>query len=215
MQANQTDLVLKDLQQATTDLEKTRDMAKSLQQLQQQMEKLGKDLAEQLKNGQPEAAQQTLEKMAQQLKNSSLSDEQKQQIMKDVASAVPPAGNYGQVADKLKQAGKQMQSGDSKGASSSLAEAAKELEKLTQQMGDAQQMMAELENLSKASQCVGTGQRWGMCNKPGYNPNGENRPGGGVAVGCTTANGAIIGIIPASIGPIRPARGTPIAVKAS
>jgi len=180
MQANQTDLVLKDLQQATTDLEKTRDMAKSLQQLQQQMEKLGKHLAEQLKNGQPEAAQQTLEKMAQQLKNSSLSDEQKQQIMKDVASAVPPAGNYGQVADKLKQAGKQMQSGDSKGASSSLAEAAKELEKLTQQMGDAQQMMAELENLSKASQCVGTGQRWGMCNKPGYNPNGENRPGGGV-----------------------------------
>ena len=32
-----------------------RDMAKTLQQLQQQAEKLGKDLAEQLKNGQPEA----------------------------------------------------------------------------------------------------------------------------------------------------------------
>src|SRR6266850_588970 len=91
MQANQTDLVLKDSQQATTDLEKMRDMAKSMQQLQQQMEKLGKDLAEQLKNGQPEAAQQTLEKMAQQMKNSNLSDQQKQQIMKDVASAVKPA----------------------------------------------------------------------------------------------------------------------------
>jgi hypothetical protein len=37
-----------------------------------------------------------------------------------------------------------------------------------------------LENLNKASQCVGNGQRWGMCNKPGYNPNGQNRPGGGV-----------------------------------
>ena len=40
-----------------------RDMAKSLQQLQQQAEKLGKDLAEQLKNGQPELAQATLQKM--------------------------------------------------------------------------------------------------------------------------------------------------------
>jgi hypothetical protein len=181
MKANQTDLVLKDLQEATTDLEKMRDMAKSMQQLQQQMEKMGKDLAEQLKNGQPEAAQQTLEKMAQQLKNSNLSNEQKQQIMNDVASAVQPAGNYGEVADKLKQAGKQMQSGDKQGASQSLSEAAKELAKLSDQMGDAQQMMAELENLNKASQCVGSGQRWGMCqNGSGYNPNGQNKPGGGV-----------------------------------
>jgi len=182
MQANNPDLVLKDLQQATTDLEKMKDMAKSMQQLQQQMEKMGKDLAEQLKNGQPELAQQTLEKMAQQLKNSNLSDEQKQQIAKDVASAVQPAGNYGEVSDKLKQAGKQMQSGDKQGASQSLAQAAKELEKLSQQMGDAQQMMAELENLNKASQCVGSGQRWGMCKGGGVarDPNGQNKPGGGV-----------------------------------
>ncbi|MEI6783066.1 MAG: hypothetical protein WCQ21_19330, partial [Verrucomicrobiota bacterium] len=54
--ANQTDLVLKDLEASLVDLEKMRDMAKSLQQLQQQSEKLGKDLAEQLKNGQPEMA---------------------------------------------------------------------------------------------------------------------------------------------------------------
>ena len=182
MQANQPDMVLKDLQQATTDLEKMKDMAKSMQQLQQQMEKMGKDLTEQLKNGQPELAQQTLEKMAQQLKNSNLSDEQKQQIVKDVANAVQPAGNYGDVSDKLKQAGKQMQSGDKQGASQSLADAAKELEKLSQQMGDAQQMMAELENLNKASQCVGSGQRWGMCKGGGVarDPNSQNKPGGGV-----------------------------------
>ena len=60
--ANQTDMVLKDLEASTTDLEKMRDMAKSLQQMQQQMEKMCKDLAEQLKNGQPEAAQATLSK---------------------------------------------------------------------------------------------------------------------------------------------------------
>jgi hypothetical protein len=118
--------------------------------------------------------------MADQLKSSKLSQEQKQQIMKDVAAAVPPAGNYGEVADKLKQASQQMQAGQNPDASKSLADAAKELGKLMQQMGDAQQMMAEMENLNKASQCVGSGQKWGMgmCNKPGI---GEgNRPGGGV-----------------------------------
>src|ERR1039457_4867547 len=51
MEANQTDLVLKDLEASLTDLEKVREMAKSLQQLQQQADKLGKDLAEQLKIG--------------------------------------------------------------------------------------------------------------------------------------------------------------------
>src|SRR5207245_3560347 len=131
--ANQPDLLLKDLQAAVTDLEKMREMAKSLQQLQQQMEKLGKDLAEQLKNGQPEAAQQTLQKMADQLKKSDLSQEQKQQIMKDVASAVQPAGNCGQVADKLKQASHQMHRGHHPRASQSLAAAAKQLEQRDQQ----------------------------------------------------------------------------------
>ena len=76
-----------------------RDMAKSMQQLQQQMEKMGKDLAEQLKNGQPEAAQVTLEKMAQQLKSANLSPEQMQKMMDEVAKAVDPAGNYGKVAE--------------------------------------------------------------------------------------------------------------------
>ena len=52
----------KDLDASVNDLEKMRDLAKSLQQMQQQMEQMGKDLAEQLKNGQPEAAQATLQK---------------------------------------------------------------------------------------------------------------------------------------------------------
>src|SRR5262249_9701134 len=88
--ANQTDLVLKDIQSAMVDLEKMRDMAKSLQQLQQQMEKMGKDLAEQLKNGQPEAAQMTLQKMASQLQAAKLSPEQLQKMLKEVSQAVDP-----------------------------------------------------------------------------------------------------------------------------
>lgn len=47
-----------------------------MQNAQQQMAQLGKDLAEQLKNGQTDAAQQTLQKMTEQLKNGQLSQEQ-------------------------------------------------------------------------------------------------------------------------------------------
>src|SRR2546428_5992689 len=115
MAANQPDLVLKDLQAAVTDLEKIRDMAKSLQQLQQQMEKLGKDLAEQLKNGQPEAAQMTLQKMMQQLKSAQLSPEQLQQMLQEVSKAVAPAGNYGKVAEHLQGACQQMKAGNKPG----------------------------------------------------------------------------------------------------
>ena len=176
--ANQTDLMLKDLKDATTDLEKMRDMAKSIQQLQQQMEKMGKDLAEQLKNGQPEAAQMTLQKMADQMKSASLSPDQLQKIMQDVGKAIDPAGNYGKVAEHLKEASSQMKGGDKPAASQSLANAAKELEKLMQQLGDAQQLMAEMEKVNQASMCVGTGQGWKMCNKPGLGQGG--RPGGGV-----------------------------------
>jgi len=175
---NQTDLVLKDLQSATLDLEKMRDMAKSLQQLQQQMEKMGKDLAEQLKNGQPEAAQATLQKMSQELKAANLSEEQLKNLFQQVMKAVDPAGNYGQVAEHLKEAGKQMQKSDKAGASQSLANAAKELEKLMQQMGDGQAIMAELDALSRAQMCIGTCQGWGKCNKPGYGKG--SRPGSGV-----------------------------------
>jgi hypothetical protein len=176
--ANQTDLVLKDLEAATTDLEKMRDMAKSLQQMQQQMEKLGKDLAEQLKNGQPEMAQQTLQKMINQLNSSKLSPEDLKKIMKEVSAAVDPAGNYGQVADHLKEATRQMQASDKPGASQSLAAASKELEKLMQQMGDVQDLQATLDALNQASACLGTGRCWRPGKRPGFGSGG--RPGSGV-----------------------------------
>jgi hypothetical protein len=181
LEANQTDLVLKDLEASLTDLEKMRDMAKSLQQLQQQAEKLGKDLAEQLKNGQPELAQATLQKMVAQLKSANLSPDQLQKILQEVSKAVDPAGNYGKVADHLKNASKQMEGGNKPEAAQALAAAAKELGDLMQQMGDAQELMATLDGLNQASMCIGSGQGWGMGtgNKPGYNPFGTG-PGGGV-----------------------------------
>lgn len=175
--SNQTDLFLKDLKAATTDLDKLREMSKSLQQLQQQVEKLGKDLAEQLKNGQPEAAQQTLQKMISQLQSANLSPEQLQKMLNEVSKAVNPASNYGTVAEHLKAAAQKMQSGNRPGAAQSLAEASKELDKLMQQMGDVQQMEASIDALNQASACIGTGQCWRL-GPP--RPGKGGKPGSGV-----------------------------------
>jgi hypothetical protein len=185
--ANQTDLFLKDLQAATNDLEKMRDMAKNLQQLQQQVEKLGKDLAEQLKNGQPELAQQTLQKMISQLSSADLAPEQLQNMLNEVSKAVDPASNYGKVAEHLKSAVKQMQSNNKPGAAKSLAEASKELEDLMQQLGDAQQLQETLDALNQASNCIGTCQGWRVGHKPGFKPGG--RPGSGVGTWADDENG--------------------------
>src|SRR6185295_10846 len=179
--ANDTDRFMKDMDVATMDLEKMRDMAKKMEQAQAQAEKLGKDLAEQLKNGQAAAAANTLKKLAEQLKNSNLTQEQMDKVLDEVTKALPAASEYGKVAELLKQGTKQMQKGDKPAASQSLADAAKELENLLQQMNDAQSMMASLENLDKASQCIGQCKGWGQCQskKGGYNPFGKN-PGSGV-----------------------------------
>jgi hypothetical protein len=178
--ANQTDMFLKDLQAETQDLEKTKDLAKSLQQMQQQMEKMGKDLAEQLKNGQPEAAQDTLKKMQDQLKSANLTPEQMQKMVSEVAKAVSPGSQYGKVGEKLNQAAKAMQSGNKPGAGQSLAEASKELDKLMQQMNDAQAMESELDGLNRAQMAISTGQSWGQCNKPGVGTKPGGKPGSGV-----------------------------------
>jgi chemotaxis protein histidine kinase CheA len=176
--ASQTELFLKNLDTTVKDLEKMREMAKTLQQLQQQAEKIGKDLAEQLKNGQPDAAQMTLEKMARELNQANLTPEQLEKIEQEVSQALDPAQNYENVAEHLKKAVQQMKQGEKAGASQSLAAAAKELEKLMQQMGDAQQMAAAVEALEQASMCVGTGQGWRLSRQPGYKPGGK--PGSGV-----------------------------------
>jgi hypothetical protein len=177
--ANQTDLFLKDLQAATTDLEKMREMAKSMEQLQQQMEKLGKDLGEQLKNGQPEIAQQTLQKMITQLNSANLSPEQLQKLLTEVSKAVDPAGNYGKVAEHLSSAAGKMKAGDKPGAALSLAAASKELDNLLQQMGDAKELSASLDALNQASMCIGNGKCWGRCKGPPRAGHG-GRPGAGV-----------------------------------
>jgi hypothetical protein len=179
--AANTDRFLKEIDAALHDLDKLRDMKQKLAAMQAQAEKLGKDLAEQLKNGQAEAAADTLEKLAEKLKAANLTPEALSKVLEEVSKALPEATEYGKVSDLLKQAAQQMKSGDKPNASQSLADAAQELKDLMQQMGDAEAMMAALENLDKASLCIGQCQGWGQVpgRKPGYNPFGKS-PGPGV-----------------------------------
>jgi hypothetical protein len=161
------DQFLRDIQAALQDLDKLRELKDKLAALQAHAEKLGKDLAEQLKQGQAFAAAETLEKLAQQLQAANLSPEQMEKILAEVSQALPEAMDYGNVADLLKQAAQQMQQGNQSGAAQNLAAAAQELKDLMQQLADADALLAALENLDRASQCVGMGLGWGQCQSRG------------------------------------------------
>jgi hypothetical protein len=84
------------------------------------------------------------------------------------------------VKDFLNSAIGQIKQGDQPGASQSLADAAKELENLLQQMADAESLKATLAALQKAQMCVGTCQSWGQCKNPGVGQGGK--PGSGVGM---------------------------------
>ena len=189
LEAGEIDKVLKDLQLAEKDLEQLQQMAQAMQQMQQQAAQTGKDLAEQLEKGQGEAAMETLRKMINQLKAGNLSKEQLDQMRQEVAKATKPGEEYGKVGDFLKQAERQMQQGDQPGAAQSLADAAKELEGLMQQMADAQDLKSAMDALKRAQMCIGNGMSWGQCQgpgKPGFKPGGK--PGRGVGTWADESN---------------------------
>jgi hypothetical protein len=161
LQNAQPDQVLTDLKMAEVDLEKVQAMAKALEKMQLDAQKLGKDLAEQLKNGQAEAAQSTLQKMINQLQSGKTSPEQMQKIMSEVSKALEPAKQYGEVSDELKKAMAQMKNGDKDNGAKSLAKASEALGKMMQDLGDAQSLLATLESLQQAQMSIANGQGWG------------------------------------------------------
>jgi len=188
---NQTDLMVRDLAAATHDLEKLKEMAKAMQQLQQQAARLGKDLGEQLQYGQAKAAQSSLEKMIRELQSGNLTPEQLEKILKEVSKAVEPGSQFGEVGEYLKKAAQQMQQGQKPAAAQSLAQASKELEKLLQQMADAEAMEGMMDALERAQWALANGKEWGQCKacsglgcslcknrRPGFGHGG--RPGAGV-----------------------------------
>jgi tetratricopeptide (TPR) repeat protein len=181
---------MKDLGLAEKDLEKLAEMAQQLAQLQQQAEKIGKDLAEQLKNGQAEAAADTLRQMIDQLKLANLSPEQMAKIAEEAAKASKAGDQYGKVGDLLRKAADQAKAGDRKGGAESLAAAQKELQELMEQMGDAQAMMASLQALQKAQMCIGNGQCWSQVRNPNGSPKAGKGSKGGKGVGTWSDNDA-------------------------
>jgi predicted nucleic acid-binding Zn-ribbon protein len=174
LQNSQMDSLQKDLDAATTDLNKLKETAQTLRQLQQQADRKGKDLPEQLQFGQADAAQQTMQRMINMLKSGAITADQAAKTLDEVARSVQPAGPYGNASDFLKQAAQQLRSGQNPAAAQSLADASKELEKTMAQMEDAKALDASLAALQKAELCLGQSRNPG--NRPGR-PSGK--PGAG------------------------------------
>lgn len=99
-------------------------------------------------------------------------------MMDEVQRALKPAAKYGKVGEHLRESARNMKSKNAGDAAEGMERAAEELDKLMQQMSDADMMMAELAALQQASMCVGTGQGWAACRRPGMKPG--KRPGAGV-----------------------------------
>jgi hypothetical protein len=183
LQAGRMDNLYLDMNAATTDLNKLKEMAQTLQKLQQQADRPGKDLPEQLQFGQAGAAQGTLQKMIDQLKSGSLTPDQLAKTLDEVARSVDPAAPYGKAAALLKQAAGQLRSGQNPDASQSLADAAKELEKIASEMQDAKALGASLAALQKAEECLGESR--------GARPSASNKLNAG-----TGKNGGVGGWTP-------------------
>jgi hypothetical protein len=156
LQSSKMDNFQKDMEAATTDLNKLKDTAKALEKLQQQQQadRQGKDLPEQLQFGQADAAQKTMQQMINQLKSGQMNADQAAKTLDEVARSVEPAGPYGKASDFLKQAAQQLRAGEKPGAAQSLADASKELEKTMAQMEDAKALDASLAALQKAELCL-------------------------------------------------------------
>lgn len=181
LQAGQIDKVLKDLQVAEKDLEQLRQMAQALQQAQQQAAPIGKDLAEQLEKGQGDAALQRLAQMINQLKAGNRSPQDLEALRREAERAAKPGEQYGRVGEFLKQAARQMQQGDQPGAAKSLADAAREIENLMQQLADARDLKSTLDALKRAQLCIGNGQCWALGRSLGQPRAGQGgKPGRGV-----------------------------------
>lgn len=180
------DRVLKDLAAAGRDLDKLRQMARRMGEMQKLMEQAGKDLAEQLDRGQAQAAAETLERMMERLRASDLSQEDLRGLLAEVEKAVRPAGDYGKVAELLQQAAGGLQQGLKSEASGQLAAAAKELRDLARQAGEAQQLADALEALQSAQLAMASGRVWkpgqcqgGACTGCSLHPGGSARAGKG------------------------------------
>ena len=178
LEASDVDQFLKKLDISGEDLQKMADLAKAMQNLQMQMAEIGKTLGEQLEKGQVPAALESLQGMMSQLDSAQLAPDQIEKLIQELLDALEPAKKFGECSNCLSSAKEKAKAGDRAGASRSLAEAAEELKKVLQQLGDMKNMMVALQNLERAQLAVGNSQSFGPSQSPGAGP--SSRPGGGV-----------------------------------
>ena len=179
LESSDIDQFLKNMDVAGEDLQKMTDLAKAIQNLQMQMAEIGTTLGEQLGKGQVPAAIESLQKMMAQLESAQLTPKQLEKMIQELQEALDPAEAFGECSKCLSDAKGKAKEGGRSGASQSLAEAAKELNKVLQQLGDMESMMAALQNLERAQLAVGNSQSFGSCKVPGVGPSSKT-PGGGV-----------------------------------
>ena len=179
LESSDIDQFLKNMDIAGEDLQKMTDLAKAIQNLQMQMAEIGTTLGEQLGKGQVPAAIESLQKMMEQLESAQLTPKQLEKMIQELQEALDPAEAFGECSKCLSDAKGKAKEGDRSGASQSLAEATEELNKVLQQLGDMESMMAALQNLERAQLAVGNSQSFGSCKIPGVGPSSKT-PGGGV-----------------------------------
>jgi hypothetical protein len=93
-------------------------------------------------------------------------------MLEDVQKAQKPGQEYGKAGELLKDAAKQMADGKKAEAGESLQAAAKELDKMMTEMGDAQSVLQSLEALQQAQMAIGNGQSWANTPRPGRGKDG-------------------------------------------
>ncbi len=178
LESSNIDQFLKNMDIAGDALLEMAELAKTVQNLQMQMAKIGNTLGEQLEKGQVPAAIESLQKMMVQLASTQLTSDQLDKMIKELQEALNPAESFGECSSLLSDANAKATAGDKAGASRSLAKAKEELVKAFQQLDDMQNMMAALRNLQRAQLAVGNYQSFGSCQKPGVGP--SSKPGAGV-----------------------------------
>ena len=174
LQALHPERALKDLDAAGGELDRLRDLAQKMAAAKQNMDELGRTLAEQLERGQAEAAAQTLEKMSQQLA-ASANPEQARQILEQVSNSLRQAQSYGKAGEMLRAAAEQMKQGQSDGASKNLASAAKELRRMMEQARELDDLQQTLQAFKDAQMALMNGKEW--------QPGGDCK--GGACRGCS------------------------------
>ena len=192
----QTDFFLRDINTALNQVDKLQQLAKNLQQLQQQQAKVGVSLPEQLEMGQAKAAKQRLDAVIKELKASPLTPSRIRELQEELKRSLGPAERYASLPDPLKraanlldqtlkaadgnqQAGQMASQGET---AHQLAQAAQALDTLSQEMADADQLAATLDALDEAQQAIASGRGFrqspGKSGRPGFGKGGK--PGRGV-----------------------------------